>query len=58
MTQVILFSDFMFVDGKYTFRKFQKGQPTESKSLNSSQFFQMIKEMCNLEFDFTEIPEK
>ena len=48
----------MFVDGEYTFRKFQRGKPIVSKTLDSKQFFQMIKEMSNLEFDLTEIPKK
>ena len=54
----LFFPDFMFVDGEYTFRKFHRGKPIVSKTLDSKQFFQMIKEMSNLEFDLTEIPKK
>ena len=45
-------------DYHYPTKKFQRGRPIVSKTLDSKQFFQMIKEMTNLEFDLTEIPKK
>ena len=48
----------MFIEGVYTYKKFNKGRPIESKTLDNTEFFQMVKNLCNLEFDVTELPKK
>ena len=50
--------DFSFVDGSYTLKIFTKGRPREEKTLDYKQFFQLLKEMCNLEFEAVEIVRK
>jgi len=50
--------DFMFVDGSYSLKIFNKGRPIEERSLDYKQFFQLVKEMCNLEFEAVEIVQK
>eukprot|EP00090_Calanus_glacialis_P013304 TRINITY_DN21940_c0_g1_i1.p1 TRINITY_DN21940_c0_g1~~TRINITY_DN21940_c0_g1_i1.p1 ORF type:complete len:294 (+),score=84.58 TRINITY_DN21940_c0_g1_i1:43-882(+) len=50
--------DFFFVDGSYTLKIFTKGRPREEKTLDYKQFFQLLKEMCNLEFEAVEIVRK
>jgi len=50
--------DFFFCDGSYSLKIFTKGRPVEEKSLDYKQFFQLVKEMCNLEFDVAEIIKK
>eukprot|EP00092_Neocalanus_flemingeri_P077105 GFUD01095703.1.p1 GENE.GFUD01095703.1~~GFUD01095703.1.p1 ORF type:complete len:280 (-),score=87.59 GFUD01095703.1:257-1096(-) len=50
--------DFFFNDGSYSLKIFSKGRPREERSLDCMQFFQLVKEMCNLEFEATEIVKK
>ena len=51
--------DFYYSAGSYIFRKYQRGEKTkELKDMESVEFFQLIKEMCSLEFEISSIPPK
>jgi len=50
--------DFFFVDGAYSMKIFHKGRPKVVQTLDSKEFFKLIKEKCNLEFEVTEIDQK
>ena len=50
--------EFYFTDGSYTFRKFTKGKQREQKSLDYAEFFQRVKDLCNLEFEAVELIKK
>ena len=50
--------DFMYCDDAYVMKIFHKGKPKEVKNLDSTQFFQLAKEYCNIDFEVTEIPKK
>ena len=50
--------DFFFTDGSYSLKIFAKGRPREERSVDFKEFFQLINEMCNLEFEATEITQK
>jgi len=50
--------DFFFVDGAYSMKVFHKGKPKVVESLDYKQFFQLVKEKCNLEFEVAEFVQK
>ena len=50
--------EFFFVDGAYSMKIFHKGRPRVVQTLNNNEFFKLIKEKCNLEFEVTEIVQK
>eukprot|EP00090_Calanus_glacialis_P018611 TRINITY_DN28881_c0_g1_i1.p1 TRINITY_DN28881_c0_g1~~TRINITY_DN28881_c0_g1_i1.p1 ORF type:complete len:274 (+),score=62.05 TRINITY_DN28881_c0_g1_i1:40-861(+) len=50
--------DLYFADGSYTLRIFTKGRLTEQRSVDYTEFFHLVKEMCHLEFEAVEITKK
>jgi len=51
--------DFLFTEGNYVYKSFKQGKPVETRTdLNHKQFFQLIKEKCNLNYEPFEIPAK
>ena len=55
----MLFLDFKYIDGTYTFKKIHKGNIKDEKRLqNSTEFFCLIKEVCSLDFDAINLCKK
>jgi len=50
--------DFFFVDGTYTMKIFHKGKPKVVQKLNYKEFFQLVNEKCDLEFEASEFVQK
>ena len=46
---------FYFTGGSYTFRKFTRGRVKNPVTVDHTQFFQMVNDMCNLEFEDVEL---
>ena len=46
---------FLYTDGVYNFKVIRHGKPVEEKNLSCEEFFQLIKELCIIEFEPTEL---
>ena len=51
--------DFLYTEGKYVFKLFQKGTPVETKEdLDWEEFFNLVNKMCNVSLTPAELPNK
>ena len=46
---------FLYTDDVYNFKIIRHGKPVEEKNLSCEEFFQLIKELCNIEFEPTDL---
>ena len=50
--------DFYSTKGQYDFRKFSKGKLLEHKQLDYRQFFELVKQFCNLDFEVCDVTKE
>ena len=46
---------FLYMDGVYNFKVIRHGQPVEERNLSCAEFFQLIKELCHIDFEPSEL---
>ena len=46
---------FLYMDGVYNFKVIRHGKPVEERNLSCAEFFQLIKELCYIDFEPSEL---